>query len=419
MVQKNFCKQMWLYNIAIALYSLAIKLGSLWIPKAKLWCDGRKNIFKRMAEVIAPEDRILWMHVASLGEFEQGRPLIEKIKAEHPEYKVLLTFFSPSGYELRKGYRGADYIFYLPIDSPRNARRFLDITHPEVVIFVKYEFWLNMLSALRKRNIKTYIVSAIFRENSIFFRSYGCMWRRALKTFKIIFVQNEQSKERLTKIGIDHVIVAGDTRFDRVAEIAKNVSPNKIVEKFKGSAQLLVAGSTWLPDEEVLSKIIAKNNGIKFVIAPHEIHKSRIDLLESSLSNSVRYTQAENMPDIANKQVLILDTMGQLSSIYHYASWAYIGGGFGVGIHNTLEASTYGLPIAFGPNYCKFKEAVDMIELGACHPISCAEELDNWFTELTDNAETCNVRSRAALEYTQKNQGATKTIIDNIFIDKR
>ncbi len=406
---------MWIYNIAIILYSLAIKLGSLWIPKAKLWCDGRKNIFQRMAQVIAPEDRILWIHVASLGEFEQGRPLIERIKAEHPEYKILLTFFSPSGYELRKDYKGADYIFYLPIDSRGNARRFLDIAHPEVAIFVKYEFWLNMLNELSRRKVKSYIVSAIFRENSIFFRSYGTLWRRALRTFDTLFVQNEESKERLSNIGFENVIVAGDTRFDRVAQIAKSVKVNQTVERFMNSTPLFVAGSTWPADEEILSELIKENPGIKFVIAPHEIEAHRIDELESKFKNAVRYTQAVNLEKIADKQILILDTMGQLSSIYRYASWAYIGGGFGVGIHNTLEASTFGLPIAFGIKYQKFKEAVDMIQLGACRSVENSEELKTWFSQLQNDTKLYDKVREATLNYTKSRQGAAKLITDNIF----
>ncbi|MFI3280662.1 MAG: glycosyltransferase N-terminal domain-containing protein [Rikenellaceae bacterium] len=409
---------MWLYNIAIALYTLAIKLGSLWIPKAKLWCDGRRDIFERMAAAIAPDDRIVWIHVASLGEFEQGRPLIEKIKAEYPEYKILLTFFSPSGYELRKSYACADYIFYLPADTLGNARRFLDIVHPEIAIYVKYEFWLNMLFELRRRSIRTYIVSAIFRKNSIFFRRYGFLWRRALDSFNLIFVQNEESKERLSKIGVEDVIVAGDTRFDRVAEVARNVKSNQLVESFRGSAQLLVAGSTWPVDEDLLVSIVEGHKDIKFVIAPHEIHESHLSEIEAKFPDAIRYTKAQECGNIIDYQVLILDTMGHLSSIYHYASWAYIGGGFGVGIHNTLEASTFGLPIAFGPNYQKFKEAVDMVALGACSSINSREELDAWFSELLNDVELCGQKSLAAKEYTVRNQGASDLIINAIFVEK-
>ncbi|MFR9502939.1 MAG: glycosyltransferase N-terminal domain-containing protein [Rikenellaceae bacterium] len=406
---------MWLYNITIILYAFAIKIASRWIPKAKLWCDGRKDIFKRMAEAISHEDHVLWIHVASLGEFEQGRPLIEKIRKEQPKYKILLTFYSPSGYEVRKNYERADYIFYLPIDTPGNVKRFLDIAHPEIAIFVKYEFWLNMLFALHRRNIKTFIVSAIFRKNSIFFRSYGLLWRKALKTFNTIFVQNDESKVRLNHIGFKNVVVAGDTRFDRVAQIAQAASSNAIVERFKGTTPLLIAGSTWPADEALLLEIISQNNDIKFVIAPHEIEEERVEALRRKLTGAIRYSQIEMSHDLTGPQVLILDTMGQLSSIYKYASWAYIGGGFGVGIHNTLEAATFGLPIAFGPNYHKFKEATDMIDIGACKSVESVEELEGWFSPLRNDIDHYNRTSQLTKRYTQSHQGASRIIAENIF----
>ncbi len=406
---------MLIYNIIINIYAFLIRFAALWIPKAKLWSDGRANIFERMAKSIPTSERIVWIHVASLGEFEQGRPLIEKIRKEQPEYKILLTFFSPSGYELRKNYEGADYIFYLPIDTPRNAKRFLDIAHPEIAIFVKYEFWLNMLFELRARKIKTYIVSAIFREKSVFFRSYGIYWRRALESFNTLFVQNQESKDLLSTIGIERVIVAGDTRFDRVASIASNNKKNDIIERFKGDTQLFIAGSTWPADEQILIPLIENNTGIKFVIAPHEIEDSRVEALTAKLNGAIRYTSIEQSSEIEGKQIIILDTMGQLSSIYNYATWAYIGGGFGVGIHNTLEASTFGLPMAFGPNYERFKEAHDMVELGASRSINNIEELEEWFAPLRDNREHLEKISEITRGYTHKNIGASQRITEEIF----
>ncbi len=406
---------MWLYNIAIILYSLAIKLASLWIPKAKLWCEGRRDIFERIAKTVAPTDRILWIHVASLGEFEQGRPLIEKIRQEQPQYKILLTFYSPSGYELRKNYEGADYIFYLPLDTPRGARKFLEVAHPEVAIIVKYEFWLNLLYKIKRQGIKCYIVSAIFRQDSIFFKWYGSMWRLALKSFNQIFVQNQESKELLKGIGVENVIVAGDTRFDRVAQIAKSAPKNPLVENFKGSTPLFIAGSTWPADEDLLIEVIKANPQIKFVIAPHEIDAPRVGALSERIPSSIRYTQASQESNIEGYQTLILDTMGQLSSIYQYARWAYIGGGFGVGIHNTLEASTFGLPIAFGTNYHKFKEARDMVELGGCCSVSNADELIAWFTPLRDDEPRREQLSQINKQYTAQKQGASKIITDAIF----
>lgn len=407
---------MWLYDIIITLYAWAIRVASWRNTKARLWVEGRRNLLQRMAEAIPADERIVWVHVASLGEFEQGRPLMEEIRRRHPDYKILLTFFSPSGYEIRKNYAGADYIFYLPIDTRRNVRRFLDIVRPEVVIFVKYEFWLNMLLELGRREIRTFVVSAIFRPNSIFFRPWGGLWRRALKSFEAIFVQNNASKLLLGKLGHTNVQVAGDTRFDRVAEIAANAKRVELIERFKGDKPLFVAGSTWGPDEEHLLPIVNENPTLKFVIAPHEMDEGRINhLLEATRGGAVRYTECNETTDFSTTQLLILDTVGLLASVYGSATWSYIGGGFGVGIHNTLEAATFGLPIAFGPNYHKFKEACELIEVGAARSFTTTDELRAWFAPLRDDAEALKRSGEAARSYTQKNQGATKLILDTIF----
>ena len=407
---------MFLYNISIVLYYIVVAFVSLWDKKAKQWIVGRKDIFKRMAEVISPEDKVVWIHAASLGEFEQGRPVIEKIREQQPEYKILVTFYSPSGYEIRKNYAGADYIFYLPIDTPGNAKKFLDVAHPEIAIIVKYEFWLNLLSELKHRGVRTYLISAIFRRNSIFFRSYGSIWRQALDSFEQMFVQNEESKELLHEIGFDNVVVAGDTRFDRVAEIARNVKKVPIVERFKGDSPLFVAGSTWGPDEEILQTLINDNPQIKFVVAPHEMENSRIErIIAQTKGGAVRYTLCNEESDFSKIQVLILDTIGILSSVYGYATWSYIGGGFGVGIHNTLEAATFGLPIAFGPNYQKFKEARDMVALGAATKVESADDLSAWFAPLRDDKSALQRAGSAAKSYTQRNQGATSLIMKIVF----
>ena len=407
---------MWIYNLGLVLYVWAIALASPWHRKAKLWIDGRKGLFRRMKESIDPSARIIWIHAASLGEFEQGRPLIEKIRKEHPEYKILLTFFSPSGYEIRKNYDQADYIFYLPIDTPGKARRFLDIAHPEIVIFVKYEFWINLLTELRRRSIRSYIVSAIFRRNSIFFRPYGGYWRMALESFDTIFVQNNDSKKLLAELGFDNVVVAGDTRFDRVAEIAAAAKKIDLIERFKGGTRLLIAGSTWGPDEDLLIRLINDNPSVKFIVAPHEMDESRINrLLAETLGGAVRYTQCTAETSFDGKQLLVLDTVGILSSAYGYAEWGYIGGGFGVGIHNTLEAATFGLPIAYGPNYEKFKEARDLVTLGAATPIHSYEELKTWFTPLRDDEHLLQQCSRIAKDYTTAHQGATNIVLHTVF----
>lgn len=407
---------MWLYNLGIALYDFAIGIAAHRNPKARQWKEGRRGIFDKMQNVISATDRVVWVHSASLGEFEQGRPIIEKIKERYPDYKILLTFFSPSGYEIRKNYPKADYIFYLPADKPANVRRFLDIAHPAAVIFIKYEFWLNYLSELRRRHIPTYIVSAIFRRRSVFFRFYGGAWRKALRTFTTLFVQNEESKRLLASIGFDNVVVAGDTRFDRVADIARAAKHIPMIEAFKGDSRLFVAGSTWGPDEDILQELINDNQQIRFVVAPHEMDEQRIrHIIDNTRGGAVRYTQCSETTDFTDVHVLVLDTVGILSSVYGYASWAYIGGGFGVGIHNTLEAATFGLPMAFGPNYGKFKEARDMIALGAARSISSAAELKEWFSPLRDDEATRLRISRLAAEYTQSNCGATDMIVEAVF----
>ncbi len=412
---------MFLYNIGILIYALLIKIASTRVTKAKLWCGGRQDLFKKLKEAIDPSDRIVWIHAASLGEFEQGRPIIEKFKSESPDYKILLTFFSPSGYEVRKGYEEADYIFYLPIDTPWNARKFIDIVNPEIAIFVKYEYWFNLLAVLRRKKIKSYIVSAIFRKNSAFFKWWGALWRGALETYETIFVQDNNSKELLATIGFDNVLVAGDTRFDRVMTIAHSAKPIAEVERFKGGRDLFVAGSTWQPDEDILASLIKRQSDVKFIIAPHEIDKNHITVIEELLNDNqishVKYSDiaaSTTDSDMLSAQVLILDTIGKLSSTYQYAKWGYIGGGFGVGIHNTLEAATFSLPVAFGPNYERFKEAVDMVSLGACCSVKSVEELDTWFDSLYNNVETYNRCSHKAGEYTKNKCGATNIIMRTI-----
>lgn len=407
---------MFFYNLGLRIYAWLIRLAGLRMPKARLWTEGRRGLFKRMKQAIDPDVRIVWLHAASLGEFEQGRPILEQLRREHPEYKILLTFFSPSGYEIRKNYKGADYIFYLPIDTPRNARRFLDIAHPEIAVFVKYEFWLNLLKELRRRKVRTYVVSAIFRPDSIFFRPYGGMWRQALEAFDAMFVQNEESKRLLGELGFDNTVVAGDTRFDRVAEIARAARKIDVVERFKGDKRLFVAGSTWGPDEELLIRLMNDNPDVKFLIAPHEMEEGRIArLMEQTRGGALRYTACTPSTGYGSKQLLILDTVGLLSSVYGYAAWGYIGGGFGVGIHNTLEAATFGLPIAFGPNYQKFKEARDLATLSAACPVENYDQLLAWFIPLRDNPGFLQKTSRIARDYTTSHQGATALILRTIF----
>ena len=362
------------------------------------------------------EGRKVWIHAASLGEFEQGRPIIERIRRDMPDAVIIVTFFSPSGYEIRKNYPLADHIFYLPSDTPANVRRFIDAVHPDVAIFIKYEFWLNYLNELHRRKIPTYLVSAIFRPAQVHFRLWGGMWLRALECYNTIFVQDEASKHLLEGVGFTHAVVAGDTRFDRVAEIARNAKRIPIIEYFAMGTPLFVAGSTWGKDEELLIQLINTNPDIRFVIAPHEMDESRMRRLEREIEGgAVRYTRANESNDFSNVQVLILDTIGLLSSAYSYARWAYIGGGFGVGIHNTLEAATFGLPIAFGPNYHKFREACDMIELGAATSVTSAAELIAWIEPIKADGEALQKASSSARSYTKEHCGATDTIMRVVF----
>ncbi len=404
-----------LYNICIAIYVALIRLVALFNKKARLWCDGRKGMVERVRQVIGDESNIVWIHVASLGDFEQGRPLVDYVKEHYPEYKILLTFFSPAGYEVRKNYPNADYVFYLPADTRREVRRFLDVVRPKVAIFVKYEFWLNMLSELRKRKVRTYIASSIFRKKSIFFSPFGGIWREALKAFDMLFVQDEKSKALLAEIGIENVVVAGDTRFDRVSAIAEQAKRVEVVEEFKGDKRLFVAGSTWGADEDILLPLINENPDIKFVIAPHEMDETRIErILREVKGGAVRYTQLSE-GCLADKQVLVLDTIGLLSRAYGSAEWAYVGGGFGAGIHNTLEAAVYGLPVAFGTKYRKFKEACDLIELGVGRSVQNEHELKAWFDELKSDADYLARLSALAKVYVGQHRGTTEKIANAIF----
>lgn len=403
----------YLYNFCIAVYALLIRLVAPFNRKARLWCEGRKGLTERLQRAIGDAEHIVWVHSSSLGEFEQGRPIVDYIRAHYPDYKILLTFFSPSGYEMRKNYPNADYVFYIPVDTRRRVRQFLDAVKPEVAIFVKNEFWLNMLAELRRRNIRTYLASAIFRRNSIFFNPVGDIWRKALRSFTTLFVQDEGSKALLAEIGVENVVVAGDTRFDRVSAIAEQAEKVEIVEQFKGDKRLFVAGSTWGPDEDILLPLINENPDIKFVIAPHEMDESRIErLLQEVKGGAVRYTQLPS--DFADKQVLVLDTIGLLSRVYGSAEWAYVGGGFGVGIHSTLEAAVYGMPVAFGTNYRKFREACDLIALGAGRSVQSAEELKAWFDELKNDKDYLARLSALAKVYVGQHRGATEKIVKEI-----
>ncbi len=404
---------MLLYTIGVKFYALMVRLVSPFNEKAKLMVAGRKNIFNNIRDKVSADKHIIWFHAASLGEFEQGRPVIEEIKRRNPGRKILLTFFSPSGYEIRKNYAGADYIFYLPFDGALNARRFMDIVRPEMVFFIKYEYWYYYLRELKKRDIPTYIISAIYRREQPFFKWYGAFWRKMLGFYETIFIQNRESVELLESIGVNNFVVAGDTRFDRVYDIASKAQNLPLVEKFVGDSDAVICGSTWPRDEDnIIEYIKTHDTGHKWIIAPHETDKSHVaDILRKLDGNAVLYTEATE-ENVCGSNVLIIDCIGILSSVYQYGKISYIGGGFGRGIHNTLEAATFGLSIVFGPNYQKFKEAVELIEKGAAFTYNEYGELESVLGKLTGDREFMEDSGRRSAEYVSENIGATRTIIE-------
>jgi 3-deoxy-D-manno-octulosonic-acid transferase len=403
-----------LYNLGILIFTLFAHLIAPFYSKASFWVKGRKNWAQKISERINPGDRTIWMHCASLGEFEQGRPVIEAIKKEMPDLKIVLTFFSPSGYEVRKNYDKADCISYLPSDTPANAAKFIDIVRPEIVIFVKYEFWNNYISELYKNKIPLYLISGIFRPGQIFFKWYGSFFRAMLRKFEKIFVQDQKSLELLVSIGIKKVTLAGDTRFDRVVQIAGTASKIYQIEQFRESEKLFLAGSSWRQDEEIIAMYINQSpHKMKWVFAPHEIDKPNIDRLEKLFKvKCVRFSEFSEVS--VDARVMIMDNIGMLSSAYSYAYIAAIGGGFGKGIHNILEPACWGIPVVFGPNFEKFREAVDLKSRGGAETFSTAAEfrkiLDLWLSD-----EKCySYRAEEAAKYVKENTGATGIIIKEL-----
>lgn len=405
-----------LYNLGIMLYFAGAWFMSFFNDKAKKFVEGRKGVFDLLKSKIDPKEKYVWVHAASLGEFEQGRPIIEKLRSERPEFKILVTFFSPSGYEVRKNYNGADIVCYLPMDTSWNAKKFLSVVNPAYAIFIKYEFWMNYLTYLKKREIPTYIVSAIFRESQVFFKRYGGWYRGILKKFTHLFVQNQVSMDLLKSIGVENVSLVGDTRFDRVADIAAKSKPLPIVQSFVGDAPVFIAGSSWPKDEDILVPYINKHPELKFIIAPHEIHEEHLKRIIGQLERPyARYTQTDEN-SVKQADCLIIDCFGLLSSIYRYGKVAYIGGGFGVGIHNILEASVYGIPVLFGPNYKKFKEAVDMVERGGAYSINNYEEFASLMDELYSPTSSLYEKTATTADaYSKENRGATEKVVKQIF----
>lgn len=400
-----------MYNVIIYLIQVGVAIASLFSDKVRKMWRGEQESFRILREKINPADRYIWFHAASLGEFEQGRPLMEEVRRQHPEYKILLTFFSPSGYEVRKDYKGADVICYLPIDTIGNARKFLRIVRPVMAFFIKYEFWYNFLHVLKHRGIPTYSVSSIFRPDQIFFRPYGRGYAQVLHHLTHLYVQNEASRQLLAGIGVNQVTVVGDTRFDRVIDIRNAAKPLPLVERFAGCWKVLVAGSSWQPDEDIIIPYFNTHENVRLVLAPHVVSEEHLRQIEAKLKRpAVRYSTA-TPKSVAEADCLIIDCYGLLSSIYRYATIAYVGGGFGVGIHNVPEAAVYGVPVIIGPNNRKFREAQALIECGGCLEIHSADDFHREMNHLLTDKEALQKAGRAAGHYICDNAGATEKII--------
>ncbi len=401
-----------LYRFGLSIFYILMKFASLWHPKAKLWVSGRQYWEQELRKKVGKIESSVWFHFASLGEFEQGRPVLEALKKAEPETNIVISFFSPSGYEIHKNYPLALAVCYLPLDTPNNATTFIDIIKPKYAVFTKYEYWFYFFRALHQLHIPLYLISGIFRKNQVFFKWYGGFYRQMLGFVSYFFVQNEESKDLLTSLGYQNVTLSGDTRFDRVAENAKNKKELREIEAFCGSSKVLVAGSTWPADETLLNSIIESYTDWKFIIAPHEISETNLQQLEKQLiGKTMRYSNLKAHKS-ALPQVLIIDNIGLLSSLYAYGTIAYIGGGFGKGIHNTLEAAAYGLPVIFGPKYQKFQEAKDLIQIQAGFSISNQAELNKCFKLL--QADTHKKAGKQAKAYVDTHTGVTTKILKKI-----
>jgi 3-deoxy-D-manno-octulosonic-acid transferase len=406
-----------IYNLIILLATQILKVLALFSPKMKLFVDGRKSVFQTLKDKIHAEDKVFWFHAASLGEYEQGLPVIEKIKEQFPQYKIVVTFFSPSGYEVRKNKTVANVTVYLPLDSKANAKRFLDLIHPEKVFFIKYEFWPNYLKELKQRNISTYLISGIFRKKQVFFKWYGGFYRKALQTFNYFFVQDEKSKNLLQSIGLSNVKVSGDTRFDRVASILEKDNSLDFIEHFKNNQTTIVIGSSWPKDEELLVNFINQaSDNVKFIIAPHNIKSEQILNLQQVITKSSVLFSEKNNIDVSKCNVFIIDTIGILTKIYSYADIAYVGGGFGnPGVHNILEPATFGIPIIIGSNYSHFAEATALVGLEGCVSVNNQSELNEAFNLLLQNEDERYEKGHICSTFVQMNKGATDSILRKIF----
>jgi 3-deoxy-D-manno-octulosonic-acid transferase len=410
---------LFIYNLIVQIANFSLKIIALFSPKIKLFVDGRKPVFEILKSKIKPNDKTIWFHAASLGEYEQGLPVIEKIKERFPNHKIVISFFSPSGYEVRKNNTVADATVYLPLDTKKNAQQFLKLVHPEIVFFIKYEYWPNYLNELRNLETPTYLISGIFRENQMFFKWYGGFYRKALETFTYFFVQNESSKKLLLQLGKTNVAVSGDTRFDRVATILEKDNSLDFIEAFKNDTLTIVVGSSWPKDESLLVDYINQTSErVKFIIAPHNIKSEQILELKNAVSKKVVLFSEKETKNLADFDVFIIDTIGILTKIYSYADIAYVGGGFGnPGVHNILEPATFGVPIVIGPNFSHFAEATALVNMEGCISIANKNELSDAFSNLIRNDDIRHEKGHICSTFVQMNKGATAIILKHISED--
>ena len=406
-----------LYNQIVFIAGFLLKIVALFSPKMALFVKGRKDVFKTLEAKIQANDKSIWFHAASLGEYEQGLPVIEKIKEKYPSHKIIVTFFSPSGYEVRKNNTVANCTVYLPLDTQKNAKQFIELTNPELVFFIKYEYWPNYLNELKKRNIKTYLISGILRENQAFFKWYGGFYRKSLDAFDFFFVQNESSKQLLQSLSHQNVLVSGDTRFDRVSTILEKDNTLNFIAEFKDNKITVVVGSSWPKDEEIIAQYINEysNENVKFIIAPHNIKAEQIAKLKALITKPTALFSEKENQSLSDQQVFIIDTIGILTKIYSYADIAYVGGGFGnPGIHNILEPATFGIPIVIGPNYSHFAEATALVKLEGCVSIANNKDLLETFDDLIYKPDIRFQKGAICRQFVQQNKGATAIILNHL-----
>jgi 3-deoxy-D-manno-octulosonic-acid transferase len=415
---------LFIYNLIVVLADFILKIVALFNNKIRLFVDGRKPVFKILSNKIKAYDKTIWFHAASLGEYEQGLPVMERMKSRFPNHLIVLTFFSPSGYEVRKNNTIADVTVYLPLDTQSNVNQFLKLVRPDMVFFIKYEYWPNYLNALQNKEIPTYLISGIFREKQVFFKWYGSFYKKALDAFEHFFVQNSSSKELLLKLGKTNVTVSGDTRFDRVTEILKQNNALDFIEEFKNNTLTVVIGSSWPKDEALLVNYIKTANNVKFIIAPHNINKDQIANLQNQISKKTVLFSSLNLKDVgasklADYDVFIIDTIGILTKIYSYADIVYVGGGFGnPGVHNILEPATFGIPIVIGPNYSHFAEATALVKMEGCISIANQEDLNEALDKLIQNAAVRYEKGHICSTFVEMNKNASETIM-NYIIQKK